>query len=88
MEEEVSLDTDTADEGTAADLRRLTEVVDELPQTVEDEPVGADLLRYEITFGDDVTERSVAFLDDGSVEKAEVRALADRIIMLPGKRDT
>ena len=74
-QEVASVDTSRYDSGRA---RRIEQLVQQASAAVSaEEPVGADLMRYEITIQNEGKTRSLSFVDDGT--PSALRSLIDEL---------
>jgi len=85
LEETATVDTDHADPAVSSEIEELARnaaIFDISQEDLGEEPIGADLARYEISVHEGGRHRVIAFQDDGSPAKAPLRTLAERIITI------
>jgi len=73
-----TVDTSRLDSGRARQIEQLADQAS-AGATQRTEPVGADLLRYDITIQDRGGTRSLSFIDDGSPDAGPMKRLVEEI---------
>jgi hypothetical protein len=73
-----NIDTSRLDPGRAREIERLVDQAS-AGAALGGGPVGADLMRYDITIEDGEDSRSLSFLDDGSPDAGPMKRLVEKI---------
>ena len=73
---------------SSADTKKLEKLIEEInffqiPENLQEELIGADMMRWKITVSDGNRQHSVSFIDDGSAQIIDWQKLIQQIKALP-----